>query len=237
MNQSFFLDRASGWHALHPLTKLAVMLAILVSAFSVRWMFVSVALFVCVIVPIAVWGRIWREVLRTTFTVVLPLAISLVLVQGFFYPGAHDVILQIGPFALKREGLEFAFVTGTRLIVIAGAGLLVVYATHPADLALALVQAVEAAARAAGLRVLNLDVRETQDRVVIYAGPREIASHPREVEPRHRNVFQPEHRRHPAGAADACDTNALPFHIRRAFDIRPNDEIRLHVVRKSRDYF
>jgi|SRR5581483_4932318 energy-coupling factor transport system permease protein len=141
MNQSFFLDRASGWHALHPLTKLAVAFAILVTAFSVRWMFISVALFVLVIVPLALWGKIWREVLHTTFTIILPLALSLALVQGFFYPGARDVMWQAGPFALKREGLEFAFVTGTRLLVIAGAGLLVVYATHPADLALALVKA------------------------------------------------------------------------------------------------
>lgn len=72
---------------------------------------------------------------------ILPLALSLVLVQGFFYPGAQNVIFQFGPFALKREGLEFAFVTGTRLMVIASAGLLVVYATHPANLALALTQA------------------------------------------------------------------------------------------------
>lgn len=104
-------------------------------------MWVSVALFVLVILPLAVWGKIWREVLRATFMVVLPLAVSLALVQGFFYPGAQDVLAQIGPFALKREGLEFAFVTATRLMAIAGAGLLVVYATHPADLALALVQA------------------------------------------------------------------------------------------------
>jgi energy-coupling factor transport system permease protein len=141
MNQSFFLDRASGWHALHPLTKLAAALAVIVTAFGVRWMFISVALFVLVILPLAAWGKIWREVLRTTFTVVLPLAISLALVQGFFYPGAQDVIWQVGPLTLKREGLEFAFVTAARLTVIAGTGLLVVYATHPADLALALVQA------------------------------------------------------------------------------------------------
>jgi len=141
MNQTFFLDRASGWHALHPLTKLAIALALLVTAFSVRWFYISIALFVFVVLPIAVWGKIWREVLRTTFTVILPLAISLALVQGFFLPGAQDVLWQLGPFALKREGLEFAFVTGTRLMMIAGAGLLVVYSTHPADLALALVQA------------------------------------------------------------------------------------------------
>lgn len=117
------------------------MLAIIVASFSVRWNFVSVALFVFVILPLAVWGKLWRELLRTTFTIILPLAVSLALVQGFFFPGAREVILEIGPLALKREGLEFAFVIGTRLIVIASAGLLVVYATHPSDLALALVQA------------------------------------------------------------------------------------------------
>lgn len=141
MNQTFFLDRNTGWHHLHPLTKLAIALAIIVAAFTVRWFLISIALFIFLVIPLAVWGQISREVLRTTFTVILPLAVSLALVQGFFYPGAQDVLFQLGPFALKREGLEFAFVTGTRLLVIAGAGLLVVYATHPADLALALVQA------------------------------------------------------------------------------------------------
>lgn len=141
MAQSFFLDRPTGWHALHPLTKLSIALALIVTAFCVRWTLISIALFVLAIIPLAVWGKISREVLRTTFTIILPLAVSLALVQGFFYPGAQDVVWQFGPFALKREGLEFAFVTGTRLLLIAGAGLIVVYATHPADLALALVQA------------------------------------------------------------------------------------------------
>jgi transposase len=40
----------------------------------------------------------------------------------------------------------------------------------------------------------RLEVRETPDRVVISEGPREIAAHAREVEPRHRYVFRPEHR-------------------------------------------
>jgi transposase len=40
----------------------------------------------------------------------------------------------------------------------------------------------------------RLQVRETPDRVVITAGPREIAVHVREVEPRNRYVFRPEHR-------------------------------------------
>ncbi len=141
MNQTFFLDRASGLHALHPLTKLTLASALVLTSFTVRWLFISIALFVFVVLPIAVWGKIWRELLRTTFTILLPLTISVALVQGFFFPGAQTVLLQIGPFTLKREGLEFAFVIATRLLVIAGAGLLVVYTTHPADLASALVQA------------------------------------------------------------------------------------------------
>jgi hypothetical protein len=40
----------------------------------------------------------------------------------------------------------------------------------------------------------RLEVRETPDRVVIYAGPREITTHPREPEPCHRYLLRPEHR-------------------------------------------
>jgi hypothetical protein len=40
----------------------------------------------------------------------------------------------------------------------------------------------------------RLEVRETQDRVVIYEGPRETTTHPREAEPRSRYVFRSEHR-------------------------------------------
>ena len=40
----------------------------------------------------------------------------------------------------------------------------------------------------------RLEVRETPDRVVLYEGPREITTHEREAEPRHRYLFRPEHR-------------------------------------------
>ena len=40
----------------------------------------------------------------------------------------------------------------------------------------------------------RLEVRETPDRVLLYDGPREITTHPREPEPRHRYLLRPEHR-------------------------------------------
>lgn len=99
-----------------------------------------IALFVLVIIPIAAWAQFAPHLLRTVLLLILPIAVSLALVQGLFYPGAASVLVQFGPIALKTEGLVFAFVTATRLLVIAGAGLLVVYSTPPSDLALAMVQ-------------------------------------------------------------------------------------------------
>jgi predicted transcriptional regulator len=40
----------------------------------------------------------------------------------------------------------------------------------------------------------RLEVRETPDRIIIYDGPREVTTHPREPEPRHRYLLRPEHR-------------------------------------------
>jgi hypothetical protein len=40
----------------------------------------------------------------------------------------------------------------------------------------------------------RLEVRETPDRVIIYDGPREVTTHPREPEPRTRYLLRPEHR-------------------------------------------
>jgi hypothetical protein len=52
-------------------------------------------------------------------------------------------------------------------------------------------------------------VRETPDRIVIYDGPREITTHPREAEPRTRYVFRPEHRP-PRGQGWRRERDPLP---------------------------
>jgi energy-coupling factor transport system permease protein len=127
-------------NAPHPSTKLTLAFALVVTALAARWILMPIALFLLVVLPLAAWGRLARKLLWTTFVVILPFAISLGLVQGLFYPGAENVVLRLGPLSLKSEGLLFAFVTATRILVLVGAGLLVLYSTHPADLALALVQ-------------------------------------------------------------------------------------------------
>jgi transposase len=55
----------------------------------------------------------------------------------------------------------------------------------------------------------RLEVRETPARVVLHEGPREITTHPREAEPRHRYLFRPEHRP-PRGEGWRHDRDPFP---------------------------
>jgi energy-coupling factor transport system permease protein len=138
--RSFFLPRASGLHALYPLTKLVLVLAIVLVGFLARSVYGPIALFLFLILPLAAWGKIAPDLIRVTLTVILPFVISIALVQGLFYPGATKVVLAFGPLSLKEEGLLFAFGTAGRILLLAGAGLLLLFSTHPADLMLALRQ-------------------------------------------------------------------------------------------------
>ena len=135
MNRSFYFPRASGLHSLHPLTKLVLVIAILIVGFLARSPNMAVALYLGAILPLAVWGRIARHLLRVTLTIILPFIVSIVLVQGLFYPGASETI-----FIFKTQGLIFAYATASRILLLAGAGLLLLFSTHPADLMLALEQ-------------------------------------------------------------------------------------------------
>ncbi len=140
LSYAFFLPRTSPLHKFHPLTKLVAALCIVLIGFLASWPHLPLLLFVFLILPLAAWGQLFRDVGRATLTVILPFVLSISLVQGFFYPGATHVIFSIGPFALKEEGLLFAYRTLGKISVLAGAGLLLMFSTHPADLMLALVQ-------------------------------------------------------------------------------------------------
>ncbi len=140
MSRTFFLARASGLHALHPLTKLTLAAAIVWVGFLARSPLVPLGLFLFVIIPLARWGRISGSLLRVTLAIIILLGLSLVVVQGLFYPGAALVLLPLGPFALKEEGLVFAFGTLSRILVLTGAALLLLFSTHPGDLMLALTE-------------------------------------------------------------------------------------------------
>ncbi len=138
MNRSFYLPRASRLHALHPLTKLTLVLVVVLVGFLARTPIVPFGLFLFVVLPLAAWGRIAGSLARVTVAVILPFIISVAVVQGLFYPGASRVLVALGPLSLKEEGVLFALGTAARILLLAGASLLLLFSTHPADLALAL---------------------------------------------------------------------------------------------------
>jgi energy-coupling factor transport system permease protein len=138
-------------HRLHPRSKASLVLAVLLLAFA-PWQRLPWGLAWALLWPLTLLGLLaglaWlggRGLLsvwaRRLLLVLGPLFLSLLLVQGFFFPGAREVLVAFGPLELKLEGLRFAAVVGGRLLVVVGAILLVTLSTHPADLVLALAEA------------------------------------------------------------------------------------------------
>jgi energy-coupling factor transport system permease protein len=125
---------------LHPLSKLVLVACIDLIGFLARWPQTPWLLFAVVVMPLAASGQIARPLLRAVLTVVLPFAISVTLIQAFFFPGTNNIWVAIGPLLLKQEGLVYAYGIIGRLLLLAGSGLLLLFSTRPSDLALALTQ-------------------------------------------------------------------------------------------------
>lgn len=139
MSATLFLPRPSGVHALNPLTKLAVALAVVMAGVSLPSLPAVLAVFFLVLLPLAAWAQLLRPFLRACLRVVWPFAVSLFPIQGFFNPGT-TVLLTLGPFSLKAEGLGTAALLTSRLLVALGAATLLLLTTRPDTLMLALAQ-------------------------------------------------------------------------------------------------
>ena len=138
-NYGLYVAKESGIHGLHPFTKLAYLCLCLVAGWVIPGVIAPYGAFLLGIVPVAVGARILPEILRGSVKSVLPFAISLFLVQGFFWPQG-TVLQQIGPLSLKEEGLLFAIRGTGRILVAVSSFLLFTYTTRPNELTLALSQ-------------------------------------------------------------------------------------------------
>ncbi len=139
MTATLYQPRASGLHALNPLTKLLLVLAAVVAAATLPTLPSILAVYAIGLVPLAAWARLLRPFLRTCFRVVWPFMVSLFPIQGFFNPGT-TILLAIGPFSLKAEGLWTAALLTSRLLAGLGAATLLLLTTRPDTLMLALAQ-------------------------------------------------------------------------------------------------
>jgi energy-coupling factor transport system permease protein len=91
-------------------------------------------LYVLVLIPLSIWGRVVGPFLRTTARLLLPLVAFLFVMQSLFYPGGRTVIFELWIFSVKLEGVQFAYLTATRIITMVGSFLLLLFSTHPGAL-------------------------------------------------------------------------------------------------------
>ena len=126
----------TSYHRLNPLTKLTLALvttfAVLVLGGFVGPLFLVL---VAVVIP-AASAHVLRELARTTLLLSLPIAISALLVNVFFFPGGQQVLLRLGPITATAEGLAFALQILVRILAISGAITLFYLTTRPSDLVL-----------------------------------------------------------------------------------------------------
>jgi len=77
---------------------------------------------------------VFRDLLRTSLLLTLPIALSALLINLFFFPGGQQVLLRLGPITATAEGLGFALEILVRIMAISGAITLFYLTTRPQDL-------------------------------------------------------------------------------------------------------
>ena len=121
-------------HRLNPLTKATLATVTAIAAVVLGGLVGPIVLVaVAVVLPAALAG-VLRRLARLSLLLALPIAISAFLVNLFFFPGAEQVLLRIGPITATAEGLEFALQILVRILAISGAVTLFYLTTRPADL-------------------------------------------------------------------------------------------------------
>jgi len=93
-----------------------------------------VALVLVAVIAPALAARVFRDLLRTSLLLTLPIALSALLINLFFFPGGQQVLVRLGPITATAEGLVFALEILVRIMAISGAITLFYLTTRPQDL-------------------------------------------------------------------------------------------------------
>jgi len=126
-------------HRLNPVTKLVVATCLVVATFLMPGF--APSLVVALLLLACAWlAGVAGRAIRPTLSILAPLAIALLLIQGMFYPGRQTPVVTVGPITFWREGLLYALTFTCRIAVIILAFLLLMLTTHPKALSVALVQ-------------------------------------------------------------------------------------------------
>ena len=105
---------AGPYRGLNPVTKLTLAAVAVILAFGVRGWTGPAAVFAVVIVSGALAGVLRRMSLFALATV--PLLVSILLVNTFLFPNAHDVIVRLGPLSPTWTGATAALQATLRVV-------------------------------------------------------------------------------------------------------------------------
>jgi energy-coupling factor transport system permease protein len=132
----YFRAGTSWLHERHPITKLLGLAVVLLAAFVLP---PPVLVGLAIASLVAAWScRLLGPLLRSLRIPAL-LLVSIVVINALLFPGGSDRLVELGPFAITREGLTFGVVTAGRLLVAFLATVLFLFTTLADDLMEALV--------------------------------------------------------------------------------------------------
>lgn len=136
---TLYTPRDSTLHAWHPLTTLTLVLCCAAAGVALPGIWPNFALFALVVLPLAAWGKLAGALLRGTWRIYWPFALSLLVIQGLFW-SEGPVLAALGPLSLKTDGVLFALAMSGRILVLISSFLLLSLSTRPDALMNALTQ-------------------------------------------------------------------------------------------------
>jgi energy-coupling factor transport system permease protein len=137
---SIYVARESGLHSLNPITKFVLSLCLLICAFALPGIWVSYAILVLIVLPLAAWGKVLRRLVQLVLSISWPLIVSVFIIQTLFW-GQGTVLFEIGPLTPKLEGVIFAFSSTGRILFVMADFILFSLTTRPDFLMISLKQA------------------------------------------------------------------------------------------------
>ncbi|MCA1588429.1 MAG: energy-coupling factor transporter transmembrane protein EcfT [Chloroflexi bacterium] len=131
-----FLHRPgpSAYHRLNPLTKATIATTTGIAAVALGGLAGPSALLAVAVIAPAIAAGVLRDLMRTALLLALPVAVSALLINLFFFPGGQTELLRLGPIVATAEGFAFALQILARIMAISGAVTLFYLTTPPGDL-------------------------------------------------------------------------------------------------------
>ena len=109
----YFVAGSSWLHRRNPLTKLLALGLILLSAFLLPPVILPI---LAIVIAVAAWtAGLLRPMVRAMRIPAL-LLLSILVVNSFFFPGATDRLVTVGPLSVTREGLSFGLISAGRVL-------------------------------------------------------------------------------------------------------------------------